>query len=437
MGIISNNIVVHKNSNTHVDDKKTWLLLIALSLLLLDKFWGFIYTKTIYANVLAEYVSVLFFFLLYLRIAFRYNWGKWSSLSIVWAPYIIITFLGYALTPAIMAPYWLICLIVLLVAKKTSFYNAFPSKVILYSGVIALIGIAVQIFLPSFYSANILMLFINEERMENWGDEYGYNGFTYQLDTTAKLLIYAEVIVLYLREEVLYKQFRNIVSYILILLLIIGVFLTGKRSMAAIALILPFFVYFLSESISGKKILTFFFVAIVSYLAFSYFVEHLSEFSDSIVLRRFAHSYRESMAGHDITSNRTYLYGLAWNVFLDNPWFGIGVDQFIKVTHAYTDVHNTFLQVLCEQGVFGFVLYVFPIIYSFIYTLKVCKKVKNNQLRKYTKLSLAIQIFYIIYAMTGNENIGVGYIMYFIGIAIVISVEGKMEKEYFQNVIKR
>ena len=90
------------------------------------------------------------------------------------------------------------------------------------------------------------------------------------------------------------------------------------------------------------------------------------------------------------------------------------------------------MQVLCEQGILGFILFFPPIVYSLIYTTRLTPRIKDKSLLNYLKVSLAFQLIYIIYSLTGNENSGTGYIMYFIGIAIVISVE----KELNNQIIK-
>ena len=403
------------------------ILALAIFLFILDRFWGFIYTKTIYANPIWEYLSVLFFLFIFLWIAKKYHWGAWSNLSMAWAPYVLLTFFGYALTPSIRAPYWLICLIILLVAQRNSILPFVPSKLLFWGGIFAFSGILVQIFFPSFYSSRISVMFINDESLENWSEGYGFNGFTFQLGVTASILIYGEVVWLYLKDNIFNKKLLNIITYYLILtILIVGVFLTGKRLLAALALVLPFLVYFFSRKLTIGKILTIFFSIILAYFAFDYFISNLSKYSDSLILRRFVYSYVEAKAGNDITSERSYLFQLAWETFEKKPIFGIGVDQFRAVTGAYTVVHNTYMQVLCEQGVFGFLLFFPPIVYCFIYTIRLILRVKNEYLVNYLKTSLAFQLIYIIYSLTGNENIGTGYIMYFIGIAIVISVEKEL-----------
>ena len=66
--------------------------------------------------------------------------------------------------------------------------------------------------------------------------------------------------------------------------------------------------------------------------------------------------------GEDISTGRFDLYEIAYKAFSQSPIFGIGAGLFKEVTHAYTDVHNAYLQVLCEQGIIGLILFIFPLL---------------------------------------------------------------------------
>ena len=81
---------------------------------------------------------------------------------------------------------------------------------------------------------------------------------------------------------------------------------------------------------------------------------------------------------------RVSLYALAWSHFIENPLFGIGWGNFrFTVIGTITkdtefEVHNIYLQLLCETGIIGFLLIVIPIIGFFIFTLLHIKKMKEE-----------------------------------------------------------
>ncbi len=63
--------------------------------------------------------------------------------------------------------------------------------------------------------------------------------------------------------------------------------------------------------------------------------------------------------GVDSIEGRWFFQVLAWEQFLENPWMGIGLGGFKTVSADYfplfggRDAHNTYMQVLCEQGLLG------------------------------------------------------------------------------------
>ncbi len=419
---MDNNKLVKSNN------KKYKLLGLALFLLVFDRMWGFVFKYTIYKSNTMVYVSFIVLLILFLWIFLKYRMGKWVSLNFIWAPYLLLTMGGYFFRFSLEnLTYWFICFVMIMTASVVPLLKLIPSKFIFLSGIFAAIGIMVQLFFPSFYHSKISGIFLSDI-IGNWEDSYGFAGFTYQLGATASILIYSEVFFLYLSDKIQVKWFQHKFIYVFfVIFLIICVFLTGKRMLSAIALAIPFIVYYVSRRMGIKKICFLFLFTFVALGCYEYFVNHLSEFSDNIFLRRFVESYIDANMGEDITSSRTYLYELAWKAFYDSPLTGIGVGQFIHYTGAYTDVHNTYLQVLCEQGILGSICYILPIIYCLFYTWKLFYKVKEEDVNcSYIKLSLAIQLFYVLYCMTGNENVGIGFVMYFLSIAILISLNNEV-----------
>lgn len=395
----------------------------ALFLLVLDGLWGFVFTRTIYASNTMNYISFISLLILFVIIYQKYKFGKNTSLSIIWTPFLLLVMGGYFFRFTLEHfTYWFICFVMVVIASVAPFYKAIPAKLFFWSGIFAAIGIMIQLFFPSFYYSKIAGVFLND-RAEGWAGNSGYAGFTFQLGTTACILIYAEIFLLYLKDIILNKLVRYKYLYnFLVVFLIICIFLTGKRTISIIALLLPFIVYYASKKMSSKKFLFILLIMVVAIGSFQYFINNLSEFSDNILLRRFVSTYKDADTGEDITSGRTYLYELALKAFNENPLFGVGVGRFKEYTGADTEVHNTYLQVLCEQGILGFAFFIIPIIYCFIFTWRILRKVgENNFYFNYLKLSFALQFFYISYAMTGNLNISYGRIIYFLGIAITIS----------------
>lgn len=420
-------------SNIHMHSRNT-LLGISLLVLVLDAFWGFVYTRTIFKSSFIQYSAMVILLLLFVNVFSKYP-KRWSNMSMAWLPYLMLTIGGYFFRMTLeYFTTWSICLIIMLIAATNSLYlRTLPLKLIFWSGMFALLGIFVQMYFPNFYYSRISVLFVNNDIIEGWIDGYGYAGFTPQLGSTSSILIYGEVALLYMKDDLQKKWIRKKFIYnFLVILIIIGVLLTGKRLISALAMALPFMVYFFSTKLIAKKLFLIFSTIFMAYVFFLFFASNLDFFLENQLFHRFARSYLEMEAGGDITSGRADLYDMAWNTFLKHPAFGVGVGGFKAATGATMAVHNTYLQVLCEQGVVGFTVYIIPIVYCFFYTLGIYEKNKGTMLKQYMNMSLAFQLIYIIYGLTGNMNIGSGYIMYFIGIAIAICVE----KNYKSKIIR-
>lgn len=84
--------------------------------------------------------------------------------------------------------------------------------------------------------------------------------------------------------------------------------------------------------------------------------------------------------GQDVTSGRIRLWKWGWELFVQHPVFGGGLDSYGKyipesarITGAGTQVlspHIVYLHILCEYGIVGFILLVIPMGYILKKTLK-------------------------------------------------------------------
>lgn len=114
----------------------------------------------------------------------------------------------------------------------------------------------------------------------------------------------------------------------------------------------------------------------------------------------------ESESG-DISTGRFVNYGIAFEIFLNNPIFGIGIGGFRKITNnVYAGVHNDYLQFLCETGLVGFICFVGLQIYSLYEVASLLKKtcfyeLKDRNLQYLLIWATLFQVFVLLYALTG------------------------------------
>ena len=109
-----------------------------------------------------------------------------------------------------------------------------------------------------------------------------------------------------------------------------------------------------------------------------------------------------------MTSGRTVIYENAVALWKTNRWFGIGWGNF-KYSVAQSlwfsgfDVHNCFLQILCETGIIGLVLYSVICLSSMITSIKCVAALRNTQDVKSYHLAVFccyLQVFFVLYSLT-------------------------------------
>ena len=107
----------------------------------------------------------------------------------------------------------------------------------------------------------------------------------------------------------------------------------------------------------------------------------------------------------DLTSERNVLWSLAFRLFLQHPVLGIGWGHFHdnlpeELSHL-DNVHNNYLQLLCETGIVGFLLVMVPLILVFIETIRRIRinRRKTNREPLVMALNIAsfgMQIFFFV-----------------------------------------
>lgn len=221
--------------------------------------------------------------------------------------------------------------------------------------------------------------------------------FVYDLLTNDKLIINS-----HFRKEAV-KAF-----FVLLALL-----LTTKRAHILFGMISCFAIYYVFHS--NQKIRRWFYI-IGSGLGLGLLVIALIPFVPAIsrMIHRFLYA-----DGGEITNGRIWFWEFALEKFYESPIVGIGWGGFkhayyqrigtYSSTSIFVDTHNVYLQVLCEQGLIGFLLFAGAIVSIFIKTWNLIKAARIGKLpymdiasQKLLSISLGIQAFFIMYCFTGN-----------------------------------
>lgn len=193
--------------------------------------------------------------------------------------------------------------------------------------------------------------------------------------------------------------------FIPVIICISALLLTGKRSQLLVSVFSFLLMYYLYNSDrKATRVFKLCGIAIVSILVFdiaSQFVPELANF-----INRF---YQTAEMG-DVSLGRTTRFLESIQVFLKHPLLGIGWNgssyYFAQTTENFINVHNIYIQLLCETGIIGFTVYVTFYVYNFVVAFKMIKKVKNVNLNRNQKAIICnafmVEVFFLLYGMTGN-----------------------------------
>lgn len=135
----------------------------------------------------------------------------------------------------------------------------------------------------------------------------------------------------------------------------------------------------------------------------------------------------------DGDSGRSVMYLLAIKMFLMNPLMGRGTGAYKiqyyyylakDADHMYLNTHNVYLQLLAENGIIGLVMFLFAAILTLIISIKLLQEfhIKNNSNECVMYISVAFQVYFLLYCLTGNPLYdSMMYMPYFIFCAISYS----------------
>lgn len=311
--------------------------------------------------------------------------------------------------------------------KSTAFF--YGTRIILFFALFYAASVWFQVFFPSAYKLFLnFMPEANQSRILKGvkAGEY-YTGFTSNPGFTGGYIVSGIFALVTEYKSLIVHKTTKIV---LLLLLTITLLMTGRRAHTAflIAALIGYYLLPYKGKIFRKRLK----LIVVSVLVFILFVVFSWNYLIQIPLfSRINASILALFNDGDISSLRISLYMLAWTLFLKNPWFGIGWENFrYAVVGNVTkqtefDVHNVYLQLLCETGIFGFIIIMIPIVIIFILTLRSIRNLENDGKEPWfpaLSYSLIYQMFFLLYGLTGNPLYSPSYLMmYFFSSSITMA----------------
>lgn len=196
------------------------------------------------------------------------------------------------------------------------------------------------------------------------------SGFTDNANAAARMFTVAMVFLSYLRAQK-NTPIINVLITVGIVVTYVGVFFTASRT-GMVLLFVSQALLFLVQS-SGKQRIRLIIVSIFGIVFLWFFAANAFVLAQTIL--------PSVTQGSDTMGLRYSLWEAGWRMFIDKPFTGVGIGNYIGLLPFYgadlpflanriSWAHNTYIQVLSETGLVGFVLFMGMFIVSFWNFLK-------------------------------------------------------------------
>ncbi len=323
----------------------------------------------------------------------------------------------------------ILCIIMIFVcAYKSEWIRSVP-KMIVAIGIPNVIATLLFLVNDSLYR-----IFISKTYGEyQSGTEYGKYGYRaaladhYSQNATYISMVVLALFALFLMEK---QKRRKTFWGVLLGISVIALLLTSKRAHLLFCVAAAIIVYYLAYP---QKRLEKTFKLVITGAVVAFGLAVVSEYIPQInnVFERF------QTAGTDKeTVGRFIMWNYAFGLFKQKPLFGTGWwgFRYSGITNvradALTGCHNVYIEILANCGVVGFVIFIIALISAIYITLRSIKFCIDKELLEYKIVllcSAAIQIFCLMYCMTGNVMFDRTFHFYIV--AVILSVSFYLNKD--------
>lgn len=230
-----------------------------------------------------------------------------------------------------------------------------------------------------------------------------------------------------------YRGGRKSTYLWLTLLTVLALLFTGKRTFALIVLGAVFVIYLFASKGKKSVLKVLLVVAVVAFVGIAAY-----SFTDigKSAFERFA--LLASDDDFEAMSGRNLLWDAAWVTFIEHPQMGIGFGSFEQWYAAYYAMnrgaayltHNIYYGMLAETGFVGTALFVFLFIWGIVSTFRTLTKARrgssNVDLDYILVVSVALQLWFIVYGFTGNGIYDANEMFFYI-VALVMSISARKQ----------
>ncbi|WP_319548663.1 O-antigen ligase family protein [Desulfogranum marinum] len=200
---------------------------------------------------------------------------------------------------------------------------------------------------------------------------------------------------------------KKIFIFLLSLIMIATLLLTASRG-GVIGLLVGLLVFLLSEKVNRKKICFFLFISL--FFIVQILPSHLfGRFGIGNIIDMESEMNSEMYGAKVSTDARKKLLIAGVNMVKEKPIFGVGHGKFKYYSVSYNSeisssqiAHCTWLEILAEQGIFGFIIFISIIYLTLERLLSVKRLTKNTKCYNFISISNALFTSLVAYVATAT-----------------------------------
>lgn len=254
---------------------------------------------------------------------------------------------------------------------------------------------------------------------------YDAGGMALSISLSAYIIVFGIGAFLFCR-----NQKHSVLHIPAILLCFIALVYSDKRTIMIVALGLCMITYFINCN-KKTRIRRLFLLPVLVISIVGAGILFYRAFGNQNAIGRIIETLINFSEQKDITNSRSQIQAVAWSLWGESnssKWFGIGWGEF---KHNFTlfkntsQVHNIYIQLLCETGITGFVCFVSVQLICLLTSLLLFIRIfsEDSSRRNLIGFSVTGQLIFGIYGFTGNPLYdSTCYLMYFMMITILIVV---------------
>lgn len=192
------------------------------------------------------------------------------------------------------------------------------------------------------------------------------------------------------------------------ILILVALLLTTKRAHLIFGIASCLTVYMMLNNGKGSvgtalKLALFLAVALIAFYLASLFVPEIAKVVDRL-------------NGAELDEGRSDYYAICLELFQSSPFVGHGWESFTTALYQsgiadlrrlylsgnlHQNAHNVYFQLLAEEGLVGFLLFLSFALTSLILAVRTARS-SFSPIGKLCALSLGVQVFFLLYCITGN-----------------------------------